>query len=277
MACKGPSKLLSTLKALINAPHASPGVTTPSTRFAGALKELVYEAREKGVGWRAWMTISAATSTTLNCPQPWSIVDNQHNALDPTVSSAELVREIGLKCISFSGVARTINCLTAFHADLPEDVAQELARRRPTRGMVGNNFERFQKYMSGGWKLWNSIYKEHQARLYQKLGDVHPDLAPYILFGHYGGLLAEISDEGMNVPGVRLGRGLTSVAAVAALRAQTGVGRQVTSHIFGLINAYALGAVYEDGEPEVVGESCWLRMRLLAGYLRLWISFAPAL
>ena len=41
--------------------------------------------------------------------------------------AAELVREVGLKCISFNGIPRTINCLNAFRAALPADV-QALVR-----------------------------------------------------------------------------------------------------------------------------------------------------
>lgn len=48
--------------------------------------------------------------------------------------------------------------------------------------------------------------------------------------------------------GAKVGRVLTSIAAVACLRAQTGVGPQVTSHVFGLRKAF------EDGSFEAEGE-----------------------
>lgn len=44
--------------------------------------------------------------------------------------AAELVREVGLKCISFNGIPRTINCLNAFRAALPADVAARLHEDR---------------------------------------------------------------------------------------------------------------------------------------------------
>lgn len=50
---------------------------------------------------------------------------------------------------------------------------------------------------------------------------------------------------------------LTSVVAVAGLRAQTGVGPQVTSHVFGLRKAYEDGSAAAEGEVEVQGGE-WL-------------------
>lgn len=50
---------------------------------------------------------------------------------------------------------------------------------------------------------------------------------------------------------------LTSIIAVACLRAQTGVGPQVTSHVFGLRKAFADGSYKAEGEIEVKGGE-WL-------------------
>lgn len=55
----------------------------------------------------------------------------------------------------------------------------------------------------------------------------------------------------------KVGRVLTSVLAVACLRAQTGVGPQVTSHVFGLRKAYSDGTAEAEGEVEVEGGE-WL-------------------
>lgn len=52
-----------------------------------------------------------------------------------------------------------------------------------------------------------------------------------------------------------MGRVLTSVVAVACLRAQTGVGPQVTSHVFGLRKAFEDGSA--NAEEEVEGGE-WL-------------------
>jgi hypothetical protein len=54
-----------------------------------------------------------------------------------------------------------------------------------------------------------------------------------------------------------VGRVLTSVVAVACLRSQTGVGPQVTSHVFGLRKAYEDGSAKADGESVVEGGE-WL-------------------
>jgi hypothetical protein len=51
---------------------------------------------------------------------------------------------------------------------------------------------------------------------------------------------------------VRAGRVLTSLIAIACLRAQTGVGPQVLSHVFGLRKAF------DDGTAERVEGGTWL-------------------
>lgn len=56
---------------------------------------------------------------------------------------------------------------------------------------------------------------------------------------------------------MKIGRVLTSLAAVGCLRAQTGVGPQVVSHIFGLRKAYDDGSFEAQGEKEVEGGK-WL-------------------
>lgn len=50
---------------------------------------------------------------------------------------------------------------------------------------------------------------------------------------------------------------LTSIVAVSCLRAQTGVGPQVTSHVFGLRKAFEDGSAKAKGEQEVQGGE-WL-------------------
>jgi hypothetical protein len=70
----------------------------------------------------------------------------------------------------------------------------------------------------------------------------------------YGALFA---DPQQLRPGAKVGRVLTSIVAVAGLRAQTGVGPQVTSHVFGLRKAYEDGSARAEGEEMVVGGE-WL-------------------
>lgn len=84
---------------------------------------------------------------------------------------------------------------------------------------------------SRGKELWNSIYQPHSDKLIKKLAEYHPDLPVHILDSHYSLLLSDPSPVGP------LGRTLTSVLAVACLQSYTGVGSQVTSHVFGLKKA----------------------------------------
>ncbi len=89
------------------------------------------------------------------------------------------------------------------------------------------------------------MYAPFDAKLYAKLARAHPDLPVHILHSHYAALLAD-------PPGLErgLGRVLTSVVAVACLRAQTGVGPQVLSHVFGLRKALQDGTYAQDGLDE---------------------------
>lgn len=72
--------------------------------------------------------------------------------------------------------------------------------------------------------------------------------------GHYSVLLA---DTQTLQPYAKVGRVLTSIVAVACLRSQTGVGPQVTSHVFGLRKAFDDGSFEAAGEQQVEGGK-WL-------------------
>lgn len=74
----------------------------------------------------------------------------------------------------------------------------------------------------------------------------------HIVNHEYGALFADPPRAGPNV-----GRVLTSLAAVSCLRAQTGVGPQVTSHVFGLRKAFGDGSASAAGEVPVEGGE-WL-------------------
>lgn len=69
----------------------------------------------------------------------------------------------------------------------------------------------------------------------------------------YGALFSDPPEKDKG----KVGRVLTSVVAVACLRAQTGVGPQVTSHVFGLRKAFEDGSAEGEGE-EVVEGGEWL-------------------
>ncbi|KAM0259730.1 hypothetical protein ACHAQJ_003164 [Trichoderma viride] len=239
------SKLSPGLKALINAPFARPGPCKVAKGAASVMGDvfrgIAREARGKGVGPRSWLAISAAATFTLNSPDALSILHGiataeRGGSSAAEVRTAEFIREVGLKCISFNGIPRTINCLNAFHASLPEHVASALGREA-SRTLKADNVEGVK---ARGRGLWDSIYAPFETKLVDKLGVAHPDLPVVILNCHYGPLL---SDPEKN-RGV--GRVMTSLVAVASLRAQTGVGPQVLSHIFGLRKAVDDGTFRDD-------------------------------
>lgn len=99
-----------------------------------------------------------------------------------------------------------------------------------------------------GRALWESIYRPFETKLVDKLALAHPDLPVHIVCSEYGLLFSDPPRDA--VPGQRVGRIATSVAAVACLRAQTGVGPQVTSHLFGLRKALDDGTWKDDVQNE---------------------------
>ncbi len=162
------------------------------------------------------------------------------------VTAAEFIREIGLKCISFNGIPRTINCLGAFRTGLPSNVITQLSTQ-PTRQATEANLAHLNKR---GRALWNSVYTPFEVKLYDKLGESHPDLPGHILSSHYGPLLSNPEERG----GLgTVGRSLTSILAIACLRLQTGVGPQVLSHVFGLRKAVEQGI--PEKEFDITGEA----------------------
>lgn len=161
------------------------------------------------------------------------------------IPAAELIREVGLKCISFNGIPRSINNLGAFRASLPAQVASGL-ETKPSRALAPENLAQRSR---NGLALWASVYEPFDAKLTAKLAESHPDLPVHILGCHYAGLLSD--PAGVDRGGLAgVGRVLTSLVAVAALRAQTGVGPQVLSHVYGLRKAIDQGFHEREAESE---------------------------
>lgn len=103
--------------------------------------------------------------------------------------------------------------------------------------------------------MWDRIYHPFTDKLTAKLAQSHPDLPVFIIEGEYGALFSDPSTPPLDSalrPNV--GRVLTSIMAVSVLRAQSGVGPQVISHIFGLRKAFEDGTA--DQEPIEGGK--WL-------------------
>ncbi|KAI7541236.1 hypothetical protein KC331_g8695 [Hortaea werneckii] len=254
------SKLSEPLKAFINAAHARPN-TTPAPRHIGSVYEKVaQDASAKSVGMPAWLTASTAATMTMNSPR--SMLELYGLATSPKqaqgqnngVWAAELMREVGLKCIGLNGVPRTINTLGEFYNGLPPDIQTELKKRQPRRHLSQSHID---TTLHRGNALWESIYRPFSDKLTQKLAQSHPDLPVFIIEGEYGALFSDPAYPGGNHDPNRpnVGRVLMSILAVAVLRAQTGVGPQVVSHLFGLRKAYEDGTA--EAEPEVQGGK-WL-------------------
>ncbi|KAF7561326.1 hypothetical protein G7046_g2818 [Stylonectria norvegica] len=246
------TKLSPSLKALINAPFARPGPRAAPSQIHDVYRSIAQEASQRNLGLRPWLAISAAATFTLNSPDSLPILHRVAFADQPgaETSTAEFIREIGLKCISFNGIPRTINCLNAFHASLPQEVKSQLSTT-PSRKPTVQNLE---ETLARGQNLWNSIYAPFENKLFDKLALAHPDLPVYILTSHYAALLSDppATERGSLAS---VGRALTSVVAVSCLRAQTGVGPQVLSHVFGLRKAVEDGsyrASEADGSEEAV-------------------------
>ncbi|CAM1502621.1 Fc.00g073970.m01.CDS01 [Cosmosporella sp. VM-42] len=234
-------KLSPSLKALINAPFARPGPRAAPAKIQDVYQSIAREAAQRNLGQRPWLAISAAATFTLNSPDSLPILHRVASGQkkDAEVQTAEFIREIGLKCISFNGIPRTINCLNSFYASLPETVTSNLSTtpsRQPTPWNIDITLDR-------GQKLWDSIYAPFEKKLFDKLALSHPDLPVYILSDHYSALL---SDPAERESLASVGRVLTSMVAVSCLRAQTGVGPQVLSHVFGLRKSFEDGTYQQD-------------------------------
>ncbi|KAL1390985.1 hypothetical protein HDK64DRAFT_215739 [Phyllosticta capitalensis] len=249
------SKLSEPLKALINARFALPDVTPAPKTIHSVFKRIARDAASKDVGVPAWLTIATATSMTLNSPASLTTLFNlaaDANDEAQSIRTAELMREVGLKCISFNGIPRVINSLGAFRASLPAGVARGLTTL-PTREPTQENIDATK---ARGFGLWTSIYRPFDKKLLDKLAQSHPDLPVHIVNSHYAALL---SDPPAPDGRPRAGRVLTPLIAISCLRAQTGVGPQVVSHVFGLRKAFEdeEGLAANDERDSVQG-SRWL-------------------
>ncbi|KAF2645584.1 hypothetical protein P280DRAFT_123217 [Massarina eburnea CBS 473.64] len=227
------SKLAPGLKALINAAHARPGPIPAPRHIQDVYKKIEREATAKKLGRPSWLALSTAATMTMNSPESMIALYKTASASKPEsegVAIAEIMREVGLKCIGFNGVPRTINMLNAFRAELPPSVASSL-NTEPSRLPTTSNVESIN---DRGRALWDSIYRPLERKLEHKLSDAHPDLPVFIISNEYGALFSDPPRSS----GANIGRITTSLVAVACLRAQQGVGPQVLSHVFGLRKAW---------------------------------------
>ncbi|KAK4217440.1 hypothetical protein QBC37DRAFT_307878 [Rhypophila decipiens] len=241
-----PAKLGESLKSLISAPFARPNPIAAPVGIIDVYSQIIRESRARKYGELPGIALSAATTFTLNSPTALPILHHvvKEQTYLKTPEAAELIREVGLKCISFNGIPRTINCLHGLREYGEREGWWQTLEKKPTRGLTPENVESVNER---GRALWQSIYTPLDEKLYTILGKSHPDLPVYINGAHYGPLLSDPAERGKLAT---VGRCLTSVVAVACLRAQGGVGPQVLSHVYGLLKAVQQGA-HQDELEEV--------------------------
>ncbi|OXG72865.1 hypothetical protein C348_06227 [Cryptococcus neoformans Gb118] len=236
-------KLSPSLKSVLNLSSALPsGIPAPSPAITSKLFDTIRSKAPSSLSRYAWLTLGTAALLTVNSPEA---VCQLWDYAGRSKEDAGIMREVGLKCISFNGIPRTINGLGALRAHLPDNVKQTLttqAYRQPDPSNVT-------EITSRSRSLWDAIYTPHHEKLLAKLAASHPDLPVHILNSHYGALLADPP----SLPSPRIGRILTSIVAITCLRAQRGVGPQVTSHVFGLKKAGL-----EEGVPNELEGGEWL-------------------
>ncbi|KAG5939758.1 hypothetical protein E4U59_002894 [Claviceps monticola] len=244
-------KLSPSLKALIHASFARPDPVPASAAIREVYQSIARDATARKLGVRPWLVMSTAATITLNSPDSLPILHDIASMGQTQLyqtQNAELMREVGLKCISFNGIPRTINCLNAFHDALPRSVQSSL-ETQPSRMLMRENVD---DVSARGRRLWDSVYAPLEERLLEKLARAHPDLPVHILSCHYGPLLSDpVSGAGGKKGRASLGRTgrvLTSLLAIACLRAQMGVGPQVYSHVLGLRKAFEDGTWTAEGD-----------------------------
>lgn len=212
--------------------------------LALTFKRISDDATSKGLGWGEWLSLATATLVTLDSPNSLQAL---HRHVSPTslglaqrVERACLMREVGLKCIGFIGIPKVINQLAALRSAVDEDAQLKHALpTEPRRKITPKDTEAVQR---AAYALWDDIYTPVSDRLITILGHSHPDLPVFIIDGEYGPLFSLPSSFSsdpavQHEPPWEVNRLRTSLVAIACLRAQGGVGPQVTSHVWGLLKA----------------------------------------
>ncbi|KAE8256329.1 hypothetical protein A4X13_0g2714 [Tilletia indica] len=232
---------------------AGPGNPPAPESLASLFSSVRSDAEARGLGWGEWLSVATATLLTLNSPKGLQELHKSAIPLSLALSArtdrACLMREVGLKCIGFIGIPKVINNLGALRS-VVEEHDPELAKALPTsarRHIVPDQVDGVHKAAN---ELWDDIYAPHSAKLVKILAKSHPDLPVFIIEGEYGPLFAPppTYTKGADTPVWEIDRLRTSLVAISALRAQGGVGPQVTSHIWGLLKAAKSVQAGEEGE-----------------------------
>ncbi|KAF7433222.1 hypothetical protein PC9H_005172 [Pleurotus ostreatus] len=243
--------LPSTLKQLLAL--RNPG--TPPSQSLPRLHELFKRTMRDAASRNAetgWLVLTTCSLLTANQPSAVGHLYRFITRSDPNnpstrgdireaVNKAALMRESALKSVIFVGVPRVILTLSALSEALDDDVRNSL-RTQSIRTATPENVD---ATVRRGKALWDNIYAPHADKLHAKLGSYHPDFISFIIQS-YGSILApfpgktkaykDTSDVDDPDQG-NLSRAQGSVVGVACLRAEGGVGPQLTSHVFGLLKA----------------------------------------
>lgn len=221
--------------------RAAGALATPKVdELSGHLRTLGADASARGIGWGEWLSLATATVVTLNSPGSLATLHRVavHTlGADDAAARAALMREVGLKCIGFIGIPKVINNLAALRAAVEAD--PDIVSRLDTRPRRSISPASLPRVHQAAYALWNNIYTPHSDKLLRILATSHPDLPVFIVEGEYGPLFAPPASytPGTQQPVWEVNRLRTSLVAIAALRAQGGVGPQVTSHVWGLLKA----------------------------------------
>ncbi|KAI0637802.1 hypothetical protein C8Q77DRAFT_1087953 [Trametes polyzona] len=237
------------VKQLLTLRTPQPRPTPSLPRLTEVLSSTFQDAKAKRAE-RGWLTLTMCTLLTANAPPTighlyrFATRDDLENAAtrrgyDEALSKAALMRESALKSCIFVGVPRTILSLANLHQTIEDDVRNGL--RKSSVRIV--NKENVDEIVARGEALWSSIYEPHAEKLRNKLGSYHPDFIEFIIQA-YGTVLSPLPG-GDAVEG-NLSRAQGSIVGTACLRAEGGVGPQLTSHVFGLLKARDVPGLSEE-------------------------------
>ncbi|KAF9649637.1 hypothetical protein BDM02DRAFT_3094393 [Thelephora ganbajun] len=261
-------KLPATIKQLLKLRGPNPSPPPPIPKLNGILKSTLFDAKQKNAE-TAWLVLTTCTLLTANLPTSVSHLYSFATRKDPAdpstryglervVNTAALMRESAFKSTVFVGVPRVILSLAEFADALEDDVKERLPK---TLNSVKDHDPReitrtedMDTIVARGRILWNSIYEPYEVKLHDKLSSYHPDFMSFIIQA-YGSVLSPFSviSTSTNEHG-NLSRVMTSIVGSACLRAEGGVGPQLTSHVFGLLK----GRAAESQGYEMNEEDRWL-------------------
>jgi len=250
------SKLPPALKHMLTLRNPNSTPCPNADVLQGVLTRTRDVARQKGAE-QGWLAVSTATMLTKNCPPAlaciYAFATRQEGAdaetvqkpvpLERRIRIAALMRETTIKGCVFVGVPKVINCLAGLTGGLDDEVKEALDKK----SYRDAEQENVPPILERGIKLFRSIYDPHTEKLLAKLGTYHPDFPGFIIRSEYGPLLQEPPDMPKEYA---ISRALTSAMGVACLRADGGVGPQLTSHVYGLLKAA--------GWPGETEEDKWL-------------------